>query len=332
MLTFPDFKEKQILFIDWWELKDLLLRNDNLMIYEKEKVIDEKTWKEVEKKKLKNQITLFKIFSIFIIWNFTITSSLIKKLDSFWISVFFLNKNFSVYSAINSSTEWNFLLRKKQYFEENDLEIAKILMKNKAINQIALLKKIRWKSDKLKKIIKRIEVLFQKIDSAKENEKLMWIEWNISKLFFQNYYWEIWWIWRKPRAKEHEINLLLDIWYTYLFNFIEVNLRLYGFDVYYWVYHRLFYQRKSLVCDIIEPFRCIIDKATLKIFNLKQIDKKDFKFQKWQFQLDWRKSRKYTKFYLEAIMENKEEIFLFIQKYYRKVMKWEKNENNFLIK
>lgn len=318
MLTFPDFKEKQIVFIDWSNLKEISLKNDNLLINE--------DWK------LLNQITCYKIFSIFIIWNFTITSVLIKKLSSFWISIFFLNQNFSVYSYFLWETEGNFLLRKSQYEGKDSFTIAKELIRNKALNQLWLLKSKRWKSEELKLNINKIKTFIDRINLAKENDELMWIEWNISKIFFQNYFWEIGWLSRKPRVKEDEINLLLDIWYTYLFNFIEANLRLYGFDVYFWVYHRLFYQRKSLVCDIIEPFRCIIDKATLKAFNLKQIDKKDFKFQKWQFQLGWKNSRKYTKIYLEAIMENKEGIFLFIQWYYRNFMKWENNISHFLIK
>ena len=54
----------------------------------------------------------------------------------------------------------------------------------------------------------------------------------------------------------------MDIGYTYLFNFIDALLRLYGFDTYLGFYHKEFYQRKSLVCDVVEPFRCIIDKNT----------------------------------------------------------------------
>jgi CRISPR-associated protein Cas1 len=54
-------------------------------------------------------------------------------------------------------------------------------------------------------------------------------------------------------------------------------LRLYGFDVYKGFYHKLFFNRKSLASDIMEPFRCVIDKALLKAFNLKQINEKDFK-------------------------------------------------------
>ena len=108
----------------------------------------------------------------------------------------------------------------------------------------------------------------------------------------------------------------------YLFHFVEALLRLYGFDNYYWVYHRTWYQRKSLALDIMEPFRCIIDKALLKAYNLWQINKKDFEFKNGQYELDWKISKKYTRIFLVAIMENKKEMFYFVKEYYKFFMKW----------
>ena len=58
------------------------------------------------------------------------------------------------------------------------------------------------------------------------------------------------------------------------FNCMDSLLRLYGFDTYKGFYHKLFFQRKSLACDVMEPFRCVIDKQILKAFNLGQIDEK----------------------------------------------------------
>ena len=77
----------------------------------------------------------------------------------------------------------------------------------------------------------------------------------------------------------------MDIGYTQIFNFIDSILRLYGFDTYKGVYHKLFFARKSLACDIEEPFRSIIDKALLKAHNLNQINPDDFVFEKGGFKL-----------------------------------------------
>ena len=73
------------------------------------------------------------------------------------------------------------------------------------------------------------------------------------------------------------------------FNFIECNLRLYGFDIYRGFYHTLFYERKSLVCDLVEPFRCIIDQAIYRAYRLKQIDLNDFGHKNHQYYLQYKK-------------------------------------------
>lgn len=41
-------------------------------------------------------------------------------------------------------------------------------------------------------------------------------------------------------------------------------------DVYCGVLHTMFYMRKSLVCDVMEPFRAIVDEQVKKSLNLGQ--------------------------------------------------------------
>jgi CRISPR-associated protein Cas1 len=115
--------------------------------------------------------------------------------------------------------------------------------------------------------------------------------------------------------------VLFDIGYTYLFNFIDAHLRLYGFDTYKGFYHTEFYQRKSLVCDLVEPFRCIIDNTLRKAHNLKQFDLDDFEVKNNKYKLKRGCGKKYSKIFLMAIMGQKENIFTFVQTYYRAVMK-----------
>ena len=88
-----------------------------------------------------------------------------------------------------------------------------------------------------------------------------------------------------PGVKPDATNLLLDMGYTFLFNFIDALLLLFGFDSYKGCYHKLFFQRKSLSCDVVEPFRCIIEKQILKSYHLKQINKDDFFIEQWKYAL-----------------------------------------------
>lgn len=99
MLSLPDFKEKQIIIIESFDIKNISFENDNLII--KEENI------------LKNKISLYKIFAIFLIWETTITSVLIRKFQDFWITLVLMKKkSFTIFSYL----KWNwrkFCFKKK---------------------------------------------------------------------------------------------------------------------------------------------------------------------------------------------------------------------------
>ena len=64
----------------------------------------------------------------------------------------------------------------------------------------------------------------------------------------------------------------------------------------------MFYQRKSLVCDVVEPFRCIIDKQVKKSYNLGQVKQDDFIIKNGKYILLYEKNKEYTKWLLEAVL------------------------------
>ena len=152
----------------------------------------------------------------------------------------------------------------------------------------------------------------------------MGLEGYVAKAFFSAYYQDLEWESRRPRAKCDVINSTLDIGYTILFNYIECFIRMFGFDVYMGIYHRLWFKRKSLVCDLVEPFRCIIDRTVRTAYNRKQFSKKDFSIHKGEYRLKIEKNPDYHKVFFDALIPYKMEIFKFIRSYYRCFMQ-EKN-------
>lgn len=66
------------------------------------------------------------------------------------------------------------------------------------------------------------------------------------------------------------------ILHTMLFNIVDAILQVYGFDTYYGVFHKCFYMRKSLVCDLMEPIRPVVDYQVRKSINLGQCKENDF--------------------------------------------------------
>jgi len=307
MLSLPDFSAKQIIFLESQDAKDLLFENDNILLKEDGVRV--------------NQIPCIKIFALFIWGKCTLTSVLIRKLLSYGIVIFLLKRNFQPYAVIGGETEGNTLLRKKQYNCLHSFEIAQKIVHSKLFNQSEILKKSRMDLPGSVHVSTTLDTFCSKIPESKTIAELMGIEGVAAKSFFSCYFLSLGWHGRKPRTKYDIPNLFLDMGYTFLFHFIDAQLRLYGFDTYVGNLHQEFYQRKSLVCDVIEPCRCIIDKALLKAFHLKQINEKDFSVHQEQYVLKYEHARKYASIFLKAIMEQKEPIFKYIQNYYRCIMK-----------
>jgi len=307
-MSLPDFKYKQsIFYFSSKEKSKLKFKADNIVIIN-------------EKGETKIQHSCHRLFALFIIGNITITSPLLQKAKKFGFPVILLNYNLKPQTIFNNRAEGNFLLRKKQYTtKERDFDIAKQLITQKINNQISLLKTIRYQAQKDKKTIEKLSAISCQL--VNNSTELLGIEGTASKLFFQAYFRQLNWIRREPRTKRDINNLLLDIGYTYLFNFVEALVGIYGFDIYCGVYHKFFYQRKSLICDLVEPFRSIIDRRLRKAHNLNQIDKQDFFQRNNQYVLTYKKQKKYTALFFKDILAEKNHIFTYIQQYYRWYMK-----------
>ncbi|MCY4577375.1 MAG: type V CRISPR-associated endonuclease Cas1 [Candidatus Kaiserbacteria bacterium] len=305
MLTIPDLKEKQILFINTSDSggdKKIRFENDHI-VYE----VDGK---------VENRASSQKTLAVFIIGNISITTGFLQKSLRNAVSIFFMTTNLRVYGVLGASAEANYLLREKQYDTglPKELEIAKGIVLNKYKNQATLLKE---RGEKHLSVFRDVDV---SISNAKDFNILLGIEGNFSKNFFKAYFDGINWWRREPRTKQDIPNLLLDIGYTLLFNLVDTFLRLHGFDTYKGVYHKLFFARKSLVCDMVEPMRCIIDKQLLKSYNLKQVDRKDFTCSKGMYSLKINKNKKYLKIFTAALMERREDMYKYVQGYYRHTM------------
>ena len=216
--------------------------------------------------------------------------------------------------------EGNTLLRKKQYTTERSTEIAKCIIINKIENQRNILKKMRNPENAEGLIILNNSIM-KLLRNEYDTYEIMGIEGIAAKVYFKRLFKEFDWKGRQPRVKRDKINLLLDIGYTVLFNFIEAILNIYGFDIYKGNLHKEFYQRKSLVCDMVEPFRPIIDYRIRKGYNLGQFNNYNFSVNNQQYSLDWKDSADFVNIILSELIEHKSMIFLYIQSYYRWFMK-----------
>ncbi|NLK80969.1 MAG: type V CRISPR-associated endonuclease Cas1 [Bacteroidales bacterium] len=262
-----------------------------------------------------------KIMGLMVIGHTTITTSLIEHCNKHGVPMVVMKPNFRPVFYYGNMAEANFLLRKKQFEKpKGDLKIAKQLIRNKTLNQRTLIKKTRESNNATSMAFDIIDNSFIKIEEAHDFRELMGIEGIIAKHYFTAYFDFANWTQRQPRVKQDTINATMDIGYTMLFNYIECMTRLFGFDPYMGVYHQLWFRRKSLVCDLMEPFRCIIEHQIRKSLKYKTFKKSDFEKKKGAYYLKSEYNKVYTKVFFEAIIQHKSDIYKYVQQYYRYFM------------
>lgn len=320
MMSRNDFKEKQIVFVNLRDGQKLAFKNENLIVKD-------------SNDKIILQTSCYQLFSLFIIGNISITSVLLHKSQKYCFSIVLMSYSFRHILSINNGLLGNTLLHKKQY-DYISLEIGKHIILNKIKNQRTTLNLIRSKSEFLKQGISNIDSYIDVFQTSNISDlnSIMSIEAVVAKQYFKCLFEHYNWKGRKPRVKLDYINVILDIGYTLLFHYIEAVLSLFDFDLYVGVFHREFYKRKSLVCDLIEPFRYIIDEQVLKSLNLKQFNEKDFGCSKGVYYLKYEKNKVYINVFIRCISDNKMLIFQYIQSYYRFFMKGLSVENFPVIK
>lgn len=308
MLDINDFSKKQIVVYAPVKGDKMSFKNDNIVITSNEG-------------KVKYQHTCFRLFMVIVIGDTTVTTGLIRRAKKFGFSVCFMTLGLKLYYIIDAKMDGNTLLRQKQY-SYNKGELAHRLIYNKILNECNALRKIRDKTPDIKEGIDYLNGYLARLDEEMpEGNTLLAIEGNAAKTYFARVFNRIRWNGRKPRIKFDYVNSLLDIGYTVLFNFIDAVLQVFGFDTYQGVLHKNFYMRKSLVCDIMEPFRVIVDWKVRKGIQLGQFKESDFVKMGEQWQIEYKKSSQYVGVFMEELLNYKEEIFLYIRSYYRCFMK-----------
>ena len=262
-----------------------------------------------------------KLLALFVIGHISITTPLIEKCKRYDVALVVMKPNLRPVFFWADPAEGNFLLRQRQYaFDRNDVSIAKALVKNKIANQLVALRKTRKKDVLTLDALAQCSAALNTLDDVNDYNALMGLEGIVAKSYFAAYFQDLDWHGRHPRVKNDILNVSLDIGYTILFNFMEVFIRLFGFDLYVGVYHRMWYKRKSLVCDLIEPFRCIIDHACLLAFHRRQFKKADFIIHKKEYRLKYDRCADYYRVFCDSLIPRRKDIFLFVQAYYRAFM------------
>lgn len=303
MIGLDEYKKKQLVFVFVNEGEKLSFKNDNLIVKSK----DGET---------KHQSTCWRISALFVIGSITITSGLIERSHKFCFPIFLMKQSLRTYDVIGFKSQGNTQLRLVQYTYEG-IDIAKHLTHNKIVNQRQALLKQRYRGDEVNEVIAQLKKYADSVYNANSLQEIMGVEGSAARQYFRYHFNNCEWKGRQPRIKRDYVNATLDLGYSLLFNFVESLLYYFGFDVYVGVMHREFYMRKSLVCDLVEPFRPLVDVCVRTAISRQQCSEEDFYIQNGAYKLDWQHNKEYILFLLKPLIQNKDEMFRFVRDYYR---------------
>lgn len=89
----------------------------------------------------------------------------------------------------------------------------------------------------------------------------------------------------------------------------------------------MFLYEKVIGMHIMEPMRPIIDYSVRKAINLGQCKEEHFEEYNRRWCLKYKNNPAYIQFLMTSILEFKNDIFMYIQKYYRYIMKMKSVED-----
>lgn len=208
------------------------------------------------------------------------------------IPINFVSPQGKFLAKVCGETKGNVFLRVKQIdkFRENGLFLSKNTMAAKFSNTRQVIKRTLHDNtelrddDELQYVMDTLLSKTNDVFNAETLEEVIGIEGNCAKLYFsifdklitnKNFKFEC----RSKRPPLDPINAMLSFIYTLATNEFAASLETVGLDSYIGFCHSLRSGRNSLACDLVEEFRCMIERFVITLVNLKIITYKDFETQ-----------------------------------------------------
>ncbi len=239
------------------------------------------------------EVSAKKIESILITTSAYISTDAIKFAMDNNIDIIFLDHFGNPYGRVwHSKLGSTTLIRRKQLESstgDRGLNLAKEWIICKIDNQIELLKNLKnsrlHKENALKAYIDSIEdkkIALLKIKGVLEEKRnsIMAVEGMAAKEYFEALSYimpeRFKFKGRSRNPAKDEFNCLLNYGYGVLYSMVEKGCILAGLDPYLGFIHADNYNKKSLVFDLIEMFRFLVDKTVIYLFSKRKVKKKCF--------------------------------------------------------
>lgn len=232
----------------------------------------------------------YKLKQLLLFGNIEITHSAMIQLMRYNIDTVFLTQYGRYLGRLASPESKNVFLHKRQYHLLDDpvfgLRVVQAIIAGKISNMATLLMRIKRSRNKPEAGHKarQIQNLMPGLVNAKNIDSARGYEGRASAIYFEGFrcgFVENMGFTRRVRRPPTDpVNSVLSLLYTFLMNRVYAAVRIAGLDPYPGFLHSIDYGRYSLVLDLMEEFRTIIaDTLTLSLFNLKILQKEDFRIE-----------------------------------------------------
>jgi len=232
----------------------------------------------------------YKLKQLLLFGNIEVTHSAMIQLMRYNIDTVFLTQYGRYLGRLASPESKNVFLHKRQYHLLDDsvfgLRLVQAIVAGKNSNMATLLMRIKRSRNKPEAGIKarQIQNLMPQLANAKNINSVRGYEGRASAIYFEGFrcgFVENMGFFRRVRRPPTDpVNSVLSLLYTFLMNRVYAAVRIAGLDPYPGFLHSIDYGRYSLVLDLMEEFRTIIaDTLTLSLFNLKILQKEDFRIE-----------------------------------------------------
>lgn len=223
-----------------------------------------------------NEFPIALIEGIVIIGRIQLSTDVIRVCLKSHIPVFFLSKKWSYFGkldsmdAINTDLLYNHI--QASVNPQTCLSYAQAFVMSKIQNSRTML--IKWKRYNQTKdpiiVIDQLQRSYRMARRCNSLETLRWVEWYASKIYFSWWSKCVWpdrmWNARNKRPPRDPLNSMLSLWYTLLWQTINMVLDMYGIFGQIWFYHQPKDLKTLLVYDVMEMFRAwIVDNMVINL-------------------------------------------------------------------
>ena len=221
---------------------------------------------------------------IVLVGNINLTTPTVSFCLEKQIEVVFLSQGGRFRGRLNGDAGRSVEIRRKQYEKAFDktfcLRQARAFVSGKITNQIALARQ-QAKNSQMPTDLTALKNLARKAVNAASIESLLGFEGSASAAYFKMF---AQWIpqpftfsKRTSNPPLDEVNSLLSLSYTLLYNRIATHLNMIGMDSYLGFFHQARNGHAALASDLIEEFRpAVADALVLRLIRRRQLNINDF--------------------------------------------------------